>query len=59
MAEIEPLPPAYRIPPALPGSGVGQSRDAPQRKPDAERQREERRRRRKDDDDDAHIDEYA
>lgn len=61
MAEIEPLPPANRIPPALPGSGVGQSREAPQRKPDAdsERQREERRRGRKDDDDDAHIDEYA
>ncbi|MDT8387929.1 MAG: hypothetical protein RQ736_10460 [Thiogranum sp.] len=60
MAQTGPLPPVYRIPPALPGSGVGQSREAPQRKPDADpERRDEERRRRRNDDDDAHVDEYA
>ena len=60
MAEIEQLPPAYHIPPTRPGSGAGQSNQAPQRKPGNDSGRhEERHQRRKHDDDDVHIDEYA
>lgn len=60
MADINQLPPVYRIPPARPGSGAGQSNQAPRRKPDTDAGHpQERRQRREDDDDDAHIDEYA
>ena len=60
MAEIKQLPPVYRIPATQPGSGAGQSTQAPQRKPETgSRGHDDQRQRRKGDDDDAHIDEYA
>lgn len=59
MAEIEPLPPAYRVPPGRPTTGSGQGKGGAQRKPrDDDRQYEQQRQRRKDDDA-SHIDEYA
>ncbi|MCO6412098.1 MAG: hypothetical protein J5I92_05075 [Thiogranum sp.] len=60
MAEIERLPPPYRIPPARPGTGPGEGNQAPQRKPPSgENEQDRRRRRRKGDDDTHHIDEYV
>ena len=60
MAEIEQLPPVYRIPATQPGSGAGPSSQAPQRKSETgSRRHNDQRQRRKRDDDDAHIDEYA
>ncbi len=61
MSDIGQLPPALRVPPSLPGKGVGHGDPAPQRKPDKEQQRqqEQRRKRRQDDDDVPTIDEYA
>jgi len=60
MAEIEHLPPAYRIPPTLPGSRSGQGSEAPQRKPGSgQGKQEKRRQRKKDNDDGLHIDEYV
>ncbi|HHJ16467.1 MAG TPA: hypothetical protein ENJ80_07195 [Gammaproteobacteria bacterium] len=60
MSDIGQLPPASRVPPGLPGKGVGQDDKAPQRKPDKEQQRQQERRRKRGQDDDAPIiDEYA
>jgi len=59
MAEIEPLPPAHRVPPGRPATGSGQGKEAPRRKPgDADRQHEHQRQRKRDDDA-SRIDEYA
>lgn len=59
MAEVEPLPPAYRVPRGRPATGNGQGKGDAQRKPgDADRQHEQQRRHRKDDDA-SRIDEYA
>jgi hypothetical protein len=60
MAEIEKLPPAYRIPPTRPGAGPGEGNQAPQRKPQSGEKRDDRRRqRKKHDNDKRHIDEYV
>ena len=60
MADIGKLPPLHRIPPGLPATGVGQDKQAPQRKPAGDdRRHDQRRQRKKDDGDASHIDEYA
>ena len=53
MSDIGQLPPAWRVPPSLPGKGAGQGDKAQQRL------QEQRRKRRQDDDDVPTIDEYA
>jgi len=62
MPDIGQLPPAWRVPPGLPGKGIGQGNKAPPRKPEndeQQRQQERRRKRGQDDDDAPIIDEYA
>lgn len=59
MAEIERLPPAYRIPPTRPGTGPREDKQPPRRKPHSGERQDERRPRRKDDHTPSHIDEYV